>query len=61
MTGDVLFTSDNAAEYSDEQKKLIHGIMKLRSAEVISAEADDKFLRIRFSLGEKVYNAQYRI
>ena len=61
MTGGVLFNSDNAAEYTPEQLRLLSGIMKLRDAEIISAETTEKLLKIRFMLGEKVYNAQYRI
>lgn len=61
MTGGVLFNSDNAAEYTSEQLRLLSGIMKLRDAEIISAETTEKLLKIRFMLGEKVYNAQYRI
>lgn len=61
LTGSVLFTSDNMAEYSEEQFRLLYGINKLRSAELISADYDDGLLTVTLSLNGKTITRNYRM
>lgn len=55
LCGSVLFTSDNAAEYSDEQLKVLDKIMAIRSAKVVSASVSrDKLCIHAVYNGKKV-------
>ncbi|MBQ8966602.1 glycoside hydrolase family 36 protein [Ruminococcus sp.] len=47
LTGGVLFTSDNAAEYSDEQKQMYEEAAKLAGRKIISAELNGSELILR--------------
>ncbi|MBQ9907252.1 MAG: alpha-galactosidase [Oscillospiraceae bacterium] len=59
LTGSVLFTSDDCAEYNDNQQMMLRQLMRLRDAEVLSAEVQDGQLTIRFRRGGKEYTKQY--
>ena len=61
LTGSVLFTSDNIAEYGEEQFSVLSRSMKLRDADIISADASSEELRIRFALGDKKFIRKYNI
>ena len=59
LTGSVLFTSDDCAEYNDNQQMMLRQLMLLREAEVLSAELRNGQLTIRFLRGGKEYTKQY--
>lgn len=59
LTGSVLFTSDDCAEYNDNQQMMLRRLMLLREAEVTGAELEDEQLTIRFRRGDKEYTKQY--
>ncbi len=61
LTGSVLFTSDDGALYTQEQKKILNRMMKLRDAEILQAEMHGDLLEITFRYGEKTYTRRYRI
>ena len=59
LTGSVLFTSDDCAEYNDNQQMMLRRLMLLREAEVTAAELENDQLTLRFRRGEKEYTKQY--
>lgn len=59
LAGSVLFTSDNMAEYGEEQKKLLYGITKLRNAKLLTADYDDGILTVTLSLNGKTITRKY--
>ena len=61
MTGGVLFTSDNCAEYHDNQKQMLARMMRLREAQVLSAERSGAKLTVQFRLAGKVLTREYEI
>ena len=61
LMGSVLFTSDNFYDYTEKETKELSKIMKIRDAEIISAEFDDDILTLRFKIGEKKYIKRYNM
>ena len=61
LTGGILFTSDNGADYTENQRKMFRRMMRMQQAEVLSAEASDDSLRISFRFGEKEYTMHYAL
>ncbi|MBR1898640.1 MAG: alpha-galactosidase [Oscillospiraceae bacterium] len=59
LTGGVLFTSDNAAQYEEAQCRLLTRLMHLREAQVISAEISGGLLKVRFRWRGKLYVRVY--
>ena len=59
LMGSVLFTSDNFFDYTEEETKELSKILKIRDAEIISADLDDDTLTLRFRIGEKKYIKRY--
>jgi len=55
----VLFTSDNFYDYTEKEIKELSKIMKIRDAEIVSAELDDDFLILRFIVNGKKYIKRY--
>ena len=61
LMGSVLFTSDNFYDYTEKETKELSRVMKIRDAEIISAELDDDILTLRFKIGEKKYIKRYNM
>lgn len=61
LMGSVLFTSDNFFDYEAEETKELSKILKIRNAEVISAELEDDVLTLKFSIDNKKYIKRYDI
>ena len=59
--GSVMFTSDDIAFYGDEEKRILGGFMRMRSAEVVSAEFDGTELTVSYLLGEKLITRIYKM
>lgn len=55
LCGSVLFTSDNAAEYNDDQEKVLDRLMRLqRDGEIISAEISNGLLKLEAKYHNKL-------
>ena len=61
MCGGVLFTSDNMAEYGDEQHKLLWDMLEVKGAEVLSAELDNGELVIAAQKDGKAFIRKYKV
>ena len=59
--GSVLFTSDDVSAYGENEKRIFNGIMRMRSAEIISAALDDDELIVSYMLGEKLITRTYKL
>ncbi|MBR6420070.1 MAG: alpha-galactosidase [Oscillospiraceae bacterium] len=59
LCGSVLFTSDDAGTYTPEQKRLLHHMLALRDAKLISAERTAKELTLCFTLNGRQYKRVY--
>ena len=59
MMGSVLFTSDNFYDYTEKEIKELSKIMKIKDAEIVSAELDDDILTLRFIVEGKKYIKRY--
>ena len=61
LCGGVLFTSDDMAEYGDEQHKLSEDMMKLKDAKVLAAELDGNMLVLSVELDGRYMIKTYKI
>lgn len=61
LIGSVMFTSDNFAEYGEEQYRMFARALKLRKAKVIFAYTHNNVLCVKFRIGEKLYVKKYNI
>ena len=61
LTGSVLFTSDDCAMYNDNQEMMLRRLMRMREAELLSAELAGDVLTIRFRRDNKEYVKQYAL
>ena len=61
LMGSVLFTSDNFFDYEAPETKELSKILKIRSAEIISAELEDDTLTLKFIIDNKKYIKRYKI
>lgn len=61
LCGSVLFTSDDAAAYTEEQKRLVSHMLTLRGAELTSAERTAKELTLRFTLNGRQFQRVYAL
>ncbi len=59
MMGSVLFTSDNFYDYTEKEIKELSRIMKIKDAEIVSADLNDDTLTLRFIVGGKKYIKRY--
>lgn len=59
--GGVFFTSDNFAEYSPQQKKILSEILNFRSAVISSASLADNILRVEYALGNETIIRSYKL
>ena len=50
LTGGVLFTSDDVASYTEAQSRFLARMLRLREAEVVSAEISGGLLKLRYRL-----------
>lgn len=61
LTGSVLFTSDDCAEYNENQEMMLRRLMLLREAEVTGAELGSDELTVHFRRGGRDYTKQYSL
>lgn len=61
LCGSVLFTSDNAGDYTEEQLKMLDKIMAIRDAEVVSASVGKDKLRLNVKYKGKKVTRIYNI
>ena len=61
LMGSVLFTSDNFFDYETAESKELNKILKIRNAEIISAELENDVLTLKFSIDNKKYIKRYNI
>lgn len=61
LCGSVLFTSDNAAEYTADQHRLLDRILRIRGAEVLSASLEKNLLRLTVRYKGKQVTRIYKI
>ena len=61
LMGSVLFTSDNFYDYSEAETKELSKILKIRNAEIISADLEDDILTLKFSIDNKKYIKRFGI
>ncbi|MBO7474954.1 MAG: alpha-galactosidase [Ruminococcus sp.] len=61
LMGSVLFTSDNFYDYGEAEIKELSKILKIRNAEIISADLEDDILTLKFSIDDKKYIKRYGI
>ena len=59
--GSVLFTSDNFYDYTEAETKELSKILKIRNAEIISADLEDDILTLKFSIDNKKYIKRFGI
>jgi alpha-galactosidase len=59
--GSVLFTSDNLYDYGNDEIKELSKILKIRDAEIISAEYDNDILTLKFTVDNKKYIKKYEM
>ena len=59
LCGSTVFTSDNLAAYTAEQKRLLHHMLALRDAKLISAERNGRELTLCFTLHGRQYKRVY--
>ena len=57
----VLFTSDNFFDYEAPETKELSKILRIRNAEIISAELENDVLTLKFSIDNKKYIKRYDI
>ena len=61
LMGSVLFTSDNFFDYEAPETKEFSKILRIRNAEIISAELENDVLTLKFSIDNKKYIKRYDI
>ena len=61
LMGSVLFTSDNFYDYTEKETKELSKVLKIRNAQIISADLDGDTLTLRFRIGEKKYIKRYNM
>lgn len=61
LTGSVLFTSDDCAEYNENQEAMLRRLMLLRESEVTAATLNGDTLTLRFTRGGRDYTKQYTL
>lgn len=61
LTGNVIFTSDDASKYSEEAKKIFDNMLRLRQFHVTSANLDNGKLTLTVSNGKINGQRMYRI
>lgn len=61
LCGSVLFTSDNAAEYTDAQRRVLDRIMRIRGAEILSASVSGSRLTLYVKYKGKTVRRCYTI
>ena len=59
LTGSVLFTSDDCAEYNENQEMMLRRLMRMREAELLTADLSGNTLTVRFRRENKEYVKQY--
>lgn len=61
LMGSVLFTSDNFFDYEASETKELSKILKIRNADIISAELEGDSLTLKFIIDNKKYIKRYEI
>ncbi len=61
LMGSVMFTSDNLYDYGNDEIKELSKILKIRDAEIISAEYDNDILTLKFTVDNKKYIKKYEM
>ena len=61
LTGSVLFTSDDCAEYNENQEAMLRRLMLLRGSVVTAAALSGDALTLRFTRGGREYTKQYTL
>ena len=61
LMGSVLFTSDNFFDYESAEIKELYKILKIRNAEIISADLENDILTLKFIIDNKKYIKRYNI